>query len=113
MQTQPYKFILGARDVSRTQAAFDELKWDSSKHTLTLLPLDLAQLKTVKKFAGDTLAKLGQDKLDYLMLNAGMIKPANEPGVNGSKWCEPYLVNHLCKLPAGDAMLMEYSIQHG
>ena len=94
-QTQSYKFILGARDTKTTQAAYDRLKYDG-KHSVTLLPLDLSDLKGVGTFARQTLAKLGQDKLDYLFLNAGMVKSATEPGPNGSKWSEPYVVNHLC-----------------
>ena len=95
-QAQPYRFILGARDTSRLQGALDGLKYDSSKHNLSLLPLELADLGNVKSFAQKTLAKLGQSKIDYLLLNAGTIKPASVPATNPSKWCEPYVVNHLC-----------------
>ncbi|KAI2617489.1 NAD(P)-binding protein [Hypoxylon sp. NC1633] len=93
-QTQPYKFILGARDTTRAQAAFEELKYDSTKHSLTVLPLELSNLKTVKTFTQQTLEKVGQDKIDYLMLNAGMVKEASTP-LPGSKWSETYIVNHL------------------
>lgn len=98
-QSQPYKFILGVRDVQRTQAAYDELKTDAGKHTVSLLPLDLTDLRNVKSFAQQTLEKLGQDKVDILFLNAGMGKAADEPGLHGSKWCESHVVNHLCKSP--------------
>ncbi|CAN8097551.1 unnamed protein product [Discula destructiva] len=93
-QTEPYRFILGARDTARSKKAFDELKYDAAKHSLTFLPLELANLKGVKTFAQQTLENLGNDKLDYLLLNAGMVKAADSP-VEGSKWCEPYVVNHL------------------
>lgn len=62
-----------------------------------MLPLELSNLKAVKSFAQQTLEKLGQEKLDYLLLNAGMAKGAQGPGPHGSKWCEPYVVNHLCE----------------
>lgn len=94
-QAQPYRFILGVRDTKRTQAAYDGISYDTQKHKLTLLPVELADLRTVKTFARQTLDTLGDDKLDYLMLNAGMNKAADQPGVNGSKWCEAYVVNHL------------------
>ncbi|KAI1104400.1 NAD(P)-binding protein [Jackrogersella minutella] len=94
-QTQPYKFILGARDVDTTQAAFDGLKYDGSKHSLTIFPLELSNLETVKTFSQQTLDKVGQDKIDYLLLNAAIAKNANEPGPHGSKWSESYIVNHL------------------
>ncbi|KAI1388372.1 NAD(P)-binding protein [Hypoxylon trugodes] len=92
-QTQPYKFILAARDAKTAQAAFDSLKYDTSKHSLTIIPSDLTNLKTVKTFSQQALEKIGQDKIDYLMLNAATVKTVDEPGV--SKWCGTYIVNHL------------------
>ncbi|KAI0470108.1 hypothetical protein GGR56DRAFT_153016 [Xylariaceae sp. FL0804] len=94
-QTRPYKFILGARDVDKTQAAYDQVKYDTTKHAISLLPLDLADLKSAKSFAQQALSKLGKDKIDILLLNAAMNKPATGPGPSGSKWCEAYVVNHL------------------
>jgi len=55
-------------------------------------------LKTVKSFAQQTLEKLGQDKIDYFMLNAAITNSAEKPGSHGSKWCEAYIVNHLCEI---------------
>jgi len=78
------------------QAAYDNVSYDGKKHSLTLLPLELSDLRTVKKFAAQTLEKLGHDKLDILMLNAALSKAANEPGINGTKWSEQFVVNHLC-----------------
>ncbi|KAK7697270.1 hypothetical protein SLS64_013704 [Diaporthe eres] len=95
---EPYRFILGARDTERTKKAYDDLKFDSTTHSLTVLPLELSNLKTVKSFAQQTLEKLGRDRLDYFLLNAGMAKGASGPGPNGSKWCEAYVVNHLSVL---------------
>ncbi|KAH6658017.1 hypothetical protein BKA67DRAFT_556960 [Truncatella angustata] len=94
-QSQSYTFLLGARDITRTQAAYDSLKIDTAKHSVSLLPLDLSNLRAVKSFAQQALDKLGENKLDVLFLNAGMAKAADEPGPHGSKWCESYVVNHL------------------
>lgn len=94
---EPYRFILGARDTEGTKKAFDDLRFDSTTHSLTVLPLELSNLKAVRSFAHQTLEKLGRDRLDYLMLNAGMAKAATGPGPQGSKWCEAYVVNHLCE----------------
>ncbi|KAK4224197.1 WW domain-containing oxidoreductase [Podospora fimiseda] len=94
-QSQSYKFILGARDVSRTEAAYNSLNFNSATHSLTILPLELSDLKTTKSFAQQTLQTLGNDKLDYLLLNAGISDGTETPGRNGSKWCESYIVNHL------------------
>jgi NAD(P)-dependent dehydrogenase (short-subunit alcohol dehydrogenase family) len=97
LQAQPCRFILGARDTNKTQEAYDGLGYDAAAHSVSVLPLDLADLRGIKTFAQQTLSKLGQDKLDVLFLNAGMTKAADGPGPHGSKWCEPYVVNHLCK----------------
>lgn len=93
---QPYNFILGARDVPRTQKAFSGLDYDSTKHTLTVLPLELNSLSNTKAFAQQALEKLSQQKLDYVLLNAGITDPAGkEKKSPGRKWCEAFVVNHL------------------
>ncbi|KAH7322723.1 hypothetical protein B0I35DRAFT_426313 [Stachybotrys elegans] len=97
VQPQPYRFILGARNVPVAQAAFEGIGFDKSTHALTVLPLDLVDLKGVKTFAQQTLETLGQDKLDYLCLNAGVVKPNDQPGPHGSKWSEPLIVNHFAQ----------------
>ncbi|KAJ2996296.1 hypothetical protein NUW58_g1021 [Xylaria curta] len=96
-QSQPRNLILGARDVKTTIDAYSGLKYDDSKHTITILPLELNNLKTVKSFAQRALGELGSGPIDYLMLNAAtaMSKTVAERGPHGSKWIEPYLVNHL------------------
>ncbi|RSL67011.1 hypothetical protein CEP53_003142 [Fusarium sp. AF-6] len=94
-QTQPYKVILGARNIQNTQKAYDELQYDRAANGVTILPLDLSDLKGVKSFAEKTLEKLGQGKIDYLLLNAGISNGSEGPGPHGSKWCEAHIVNHL------------------
>ncbi|KAH8882173.1 short-chain dehydrogenase/reductase [Thozetella sp. PMI_491] len=94
-QSQAYKFILGARDTKTTETAFNDLKYDVTKHTLTVLPLELSNLKSVQSFAQQTLQKLGADKIDYLMLGAAQTGNAEGPGPFGSKWSAQYVVNHL------------------
>ncbi|KAI8173360.1 putative short-chain dehydrogenase reductase protein [Colletotrichum sp. SAR 10_65] len=94
-QTQPYKFILGGRNTSAAKEAYDGLHFDSSRHSLKVVPLELSNLKTVRSFAQETLDSLGQDKLDYLFLNAAQNKGAEAKGPFGSNWCESYIVNHL------------------
>ncbi|VUC37916.1 unnamed protein product, partial [Clonostachys rosea] len=94
-QTQPYKVIVGARNLKRTQDAFDALKYDRALHSLSVLPLELNNLKTVKSFAAESLTQVSSNKIDYLFLCAGISEGADKPGPHGSKWCEPYIVNHL------------------
>ena len=94
-QTQPYRIILGARDVTRTQKAYDALDYVRSNHSVSILPLDLANLQEVKLFATQVLAELGTAKVDYLLLNAAISNPSEEKNRFGSQWCESYVVNHL------------------
>ena len=97
-QTQAYKFILGARNVETTKAAYDKLQYDNSRHSLTILPLELTDLQTVKSFAHQTLKNLGQEPLDFLLLNAAIARSADgSPGPNGSQWSHSFIVNHLCE----------------
>ncbi|KAF9737362.1 hypothetical protein PMIN06_013011 [Paraphaeosphaeria minitans] len=85
-QSQAYRFILGGlRQLVLRQA---EAQCDSP-------PIPASDLRTVKTFATQTLEKLGSSEIDLLLLNAGINKPADEPGVNGSRWCESYVVNSL------------------
>ncbi|KAJ5167140.1 uncharacterized protein N7482_005921 [Penicillium canariense] len=96
-QPEPYNFILGARDTEGTQAAYNALGFDASKHSVHILPLDLKDLRSVQVFAQKALAQLGPNKVDYLFLAAGTLDDANGPGPNGSQWCDGYVVNHLAQ----------------
>lgn len=95
VQVQPYKVILGARDTTTTQSEYDEVQYDRKQQSVSVFPLELSDMKTVETFAQQTLDKLGQDKLDYLLLNAAISKGAEQVGPHGSQWCEAYIVNHL------------------
>lgn len=99
----PYKVIVGARDVKTTNDAIAKLQYDNAVNAVTVLPVELSDLKTVKTFAQQALEKVGSDKIDYLMLNAGMFKSAEEKGSH-AKWCEAAIVNHYCKLNSALAM---------
>lgn len=96
-QSQPYKVIFGARNAPRAQQDYDGLTYDRSKSSVSVLPLELNNLKGVKTFAQETLEKLGSDKIDYLFLNAGISDGAEAKGPFGSKWCESLIVNHYCE----------------
>lgn len=101
-QAQPWKIVLGARNTAATQAAYDGFTVNPAAKgasSVTVLPLELSDLHGVRAFAQQALAALGNDKIDYLLLNAAIAKPATETGQgpNRSKWCETYIVNHLCE----------------
>ncbi|KFA67799.1 hypothetical protein S40285_04519 [Stachybotrys chlorohalonatus IBT 40285] len=93
-ETQPYRFILGARNPKGAEDAFDGVKYNKSTHTLSVLPLELSSFKGVKTFAQQVQEKLGQDKLDILLLNAAVSMANDKPGPEGSKWSEAIVVNH-------------------
>ncbi|KHO02126.1 NAD(P)-binding domain protein [Metarhizium album ARSEF 1941] len=94
-QAVPYSVILGARDVEAARDAVSRLQYDRAANAVTALPVELADLRTVKTFAQQALDRVGSGKIDYLLLNAGMLKPA-EKGSHG-KWCEAAVVNHFCE----------------
>lgn len=92
----PYKVILGARDTKTTNDAIAKLQYDKAANAVTVLPVELSDLKTVKTFAQQALEKVGSNKIDYLVMNAGMFKSAEEKGSHG-KWCDAAIVNHFCE----------------
>ncbi|OGM46559.1 short-chain dehydrogenase/reductase [Aspergillus bombycis] len=96
-QSEPYNFILGARDTIKAQDEYDRLDFDQNTHTITVLPLDLLSLSSVQSFAQNVLSRLGVQAIDYLFLCAGMLDSADGPGPNGSPWCSGYVVNHLAQ----------------
>ncbi|KAL2752398.1 hypothetical protein ACRALDRAFT_1077700 [Sodiomyces alcalophilus JCM 7366] len=92
---QRYRFILGARNVAKAQDDYAALAFDTSKHQVTILPVELSNLRDVRTFARQALDALGSDKVDFLFLNAATTGSAEKPGPFGSKWCEAHVVNHL------------------
>jgi len=101
-----YRIILGARDVAGTRAAFDALTYDRSRHSLTVLPLELGDLAGTRSFARESLRALSgsnesegkeEGKLDYLLLNAGITGGNSAEWRGPWGWCEALVVNHLCR----------------
>ncbi|PHH72544.1 hypothetical protein CDD82_5924 [Ophiocordyceps australis] len=93
-QPQPYRVILGARDTHTTNEAYKQLPFDRATHSVTVLPLQLADLSTVKTFACQALDQLGGHAIDYLIMNAGISKDVEDKSLLGYKWCETVIVNH-------------------
>ncbi|KAH8174956.1 short chain dehydrogenase domain-containing protein [Sarocladium implicatum] len=93
-QPQPYRVILGARNIKATEEAYGGITYDKSAHNVSILPLELSNLRDVKRFASETLEKLGKERIDYLLLNAAISNGSEQPGPHGSKWSEPLIVNH-------------------
>ncbi|KAG5956837.1 hypothetical protein E4U57_002266 [Claviceps arundinis] len=98
---EPYTIIFGARDANTANKAINKLNFDRLLHNVVALPLELNDLSEVKTFseqALETLEKLGSEKIDYLLLNAGIMKPANEREPHTSRWCEAAVVNHFSNI---------------
>lgn len=104
--TQPaYRVIVGARNVSAARAAFDALPDGKGREpAVTVLPLELADLRNVKTFAREALEVVGKvgesstPRVDYLLLNAAITNAANDnPNKIPGKWCEAFVVNHLAQ----------------
>lgn len=79
------KVYCAARSREKAQGAIDEIKaaWPNSRGQLIFLPLDLADLSTIKASAEEFLSK--EDKLHVLFNNAGVMVPPN-----GSKTAQGY-----------------------
>ena len=63
-----FDFIVGARNPDRAT----ELKSVVSRKRLTLLPLDLASMSSVRQFASSVIEHLGNRQLTAMALNAGI-----------------------------------------
>ncbi|KAF7299774.1 hypothetical protein HMN09_00983300 [Mycena chlorophos] len=82
--------VLGVRDTAATEAAFASA--EVATPVPTLLPLQLNDVSSVKSFAAETLAILGEAPLDYLFLNAASGYTVDHKSKYG-EWCEQYIVN--------------------
>nr|GAT56920.1 predicted protein [Mycena chlorophos] len=82
--------VLGVRDTAATAAAFASA--EIATPVPTLLPLQLNDVSSVKSFAAETLAILGEAPLDYLFLNAASAYTVDHKSRYGD-WCEQYIVN--------------------
>ena len=63
--------VLGCRDPSRAEAAFDSIRDGNPRSSVTGLLLDLASLQSVRGFADAF--RQGHDRLDVLVNNAGVM----------------------------------------
>ncbi|KAM3511872.1 hypothetical protein MY11210_004490 [Beauveria gryllotalpidicola] len=92
---QPYRVVLGARNPSGMQLSLRDVVFESA-NKIEVLPLDLADLKGTRMFAEATMDAIGDAKVDYLLLNAAITKPA-VVNPRGYRWCESAVVNHVAQ----------------
>lgn len=85
--------MLGARNTSAMDRSLHDAAFEST-NKVDVLPLDLADLKSTRRFAEAALAKVGEARIDYLFLNAAITDPA-VANPRGYRWCESAVVNHV------------------
>jgi NAD(P)-dependent dehydrogenase (short-subunit alcohol dehydrogenase family) len=83
--------VMAARSAERNAAARERILAEIPNATLTLMPLDLASLASVRAFAADFLARF--DRLDQLYNNAGLM--ATPYGRTADGFETQFGVNHL------------------
>ncbi|KAK0649615.1 hypothetical protein B0T16DRAFT_410447 [Cercophora newfieldiana] len=88
---EPALIWLAARSESRAQAAIDDILKTVPTATIKPLDLDLASFPSVKAAAARVLA--ASDRLDILMLNAGIM--ATPPGLTASGYELQFGTNHM------------------
>ena len=97
-KTSSFNFIVGARNPDQDI----ELKSVVSKKRLTLLPLDLASMSSVRQFASSVIKHLEHRQLKAMALNAGIqVTTGLEKSVDGyertftSNYLGHFLLTHL------------------
>jgi len=94
-QPTPWTIHLAARTPDKVSSAVSSFSHGSSSTTANAHHVDLLELHSVQSFASSTLQALGDSKLDYLLLNAGMLGNEREPPVKGARYTDAFIVNHL------------------
>ncbi|KAB5522142.1 short-chain dehydrogenase/reductase [Coniochaeta sp. 2T2.1] len=88
---KPAKIFLAARSLQKAQSAIDEIKQDVPDANIVSLQLDLASFDSIKAAARTFLSQ--SDRLDILMLNAGIM--ATPPGQTKEGYEIQFGTNHM------------------
>jgi NAD(P)-dependent dehydrogenase (short-subunit alcohol dehydrogenase family) len=88
---QGARVVLVSRNEAKGLAALEEVKAQAKGAPPELLVADLASLASVRRLAGEFMAK--HDRLDVLLNNAGLLVPSRRVTVDGIE--ETFAVNHL------------------
>jgi NAD(P)-dependent dehydrogenase (short-subunit alcohol dehydrogenase family) len=83
--------VITSRDVTRGNAAAAEIRAASGSDRVEVMPLDLADLASIRRFATDFLAR--HDRLDVLVENAGIVQSSRTETLDGFE--TTFGVNHL------------------
>lgn len=90
-QHNPAEIWIGALNIEEAEAASIEIRQQVPQADLKTLPLDLASLDAVKQAATTFLAQV--DRLDILMLNAGVM--CVPPGLTKDGFEKHFGINHM------------------
>jgi NAD(P)-dependent dehydrogenase (short-subunit alcohol dehydrogenase family) len=88
---QGARVVITARDARRGREAVDEIRERSGSDDVEVMDLDLADLSSVRRFAGDYAKR--HDRLDVLVNNAGLVLINRTETVDGFE--SQFGVNHL------------------
>lgn len=87
----PAQIWLAARNIEKAKTALDEIKKDIPNAAIKLLELDLSDFGSIQKAA--TAFSAQSDRLDILMLNAGIM--AHAPGLTKDGYEVQFGTNHM------------------
>ncbi|KAK0610182.1 hypothetical protein B0T17DRAFT_593960 [Bombardia bombarda] len=87
----PAHIWMGARSLSKAQAAIDEIRKEVPSANITALQLDLTSFASIRAAAATVVSQ--SDRLDILMLNAGIM--ATPPGLTTEGYEIQFGTNHV------------------
>ncbi|KAL1696864.1 hypothetical protein GGG16DRAFT_120509 [Schizophyllum commune] len=85
------KVIMACRSKERGSAAVERAQKETGLKTLELMLVDLAEFSTVTKFAAELEARV--DRLDYLVLNAGIVPGSKTRETTVDGWEQTIQIN--------------------
>ena len=98
---QGARVVITSRDAAKGEAALQDIRRDSGSEAVGVLPLDLADQRSIRAFADQLLATT--DRLDVLVNNAGVVMAQRTETVDGFE--TTFGVNHLGTFLLTDLLL--------
>jgi NAD(P)-dependent dehydrogenase (short-subunit alcohol dehydrogenase family) len=95
------RVVITARDAGRGEAALAEIKERSGSDNVEVMPLDLANTKSIRAFASDAQQRL--ERIDVLVNNAGLVLGSRSETDDGFE--TTFGVNHLGHFLLTDLLL--------
>ena len=95
------RVVVTSRDAAKGEAAVRDIRADSGSGAVEVLPLDLADQRSIRAFADELLA--ATDRIDVLVNNAGIVLAHRTETVDGFE--TTFGVNHLGSFVVTDLLL--------